>query len=260
MRRPAGGLFVVALAAVLVACSPGGSGGYGGASMEPSPPATSGPTPSLSATATSAGLDGTWVVQLDDPNASCVVVHERLVQIVHGTATLSPTIAGLVDHPPMLSGPATLDGTAIGFTAVNADPSKDEIDFAGTVGADGIAHGTMTASGIHPGLTNGYTCQFAATLVHLSAPTSVECTPEVVQAALNTAPGRTQFVTIKVKQTQLVCSGDWVFATPQIVLEDGTPSLGNELLHVENGAWTVTDFVAECASRRAPEALLFACP
>lgn len=217
------------------------------------------PTPSLSATATSASLDGTWAVQLDDPNASCVFVNERLVQIVHGVATLSPVIAGLVDHPPTLTGPATLDGAAISFTVANPDPTKDEIDFAGTLDDD-TAQGTMTAGGIHPGLTNGYTCQFEAALVRVSAPTSAECSPEVVQAALNTAPGRTQFVTIKVKQTQLVCSGEWAFAAPQITLDDGTPSLGNELLHVENGAWVVLDFVAECASRRAPGEVLFACP
>ena len=67
-------------------------------------------------------------------------------------------------------------------------------------------------------------------------------------------------MTLKIKQTQMVCSGDWVFATPQIELDSGSPSLSNELLHIENGAWKVLDFATACAARVAPEAVLFACP
>lgn len=260
MRKPLGGLCVIALMALLVACSPGGAGSYGGTSTGPSVSAAATPTPSLSATATSNAFDGTWMVQLEDANGSCVNVTQRLVHIVDGVATISPAIVGLVDHPPQLTGPATLEGSTITFKAVNPEPTKDEVQYTGSIGADGIAHGTMTAGGIHPGLTNGYTCQFAAALVPVMAPTSTECTPEVVQAALNTAPGRTQFVTLKIKQTQMVCSGDWVFATPQIELDSGSPSLSNELLHIENGAWKVLDFATACAARVAPEAVLFACP
>jgi hypothetical protein len=79
-------------------------------------------------------------------------------------------------------------------------------------------------------------------------------------AALNTAPERTRFVTLKNQATQLVCSGDWALAFPQVELSTGTPALESDLLRVQNGAWEVRDFAAECTSREAPEELLFACP
>jgi hypothetical protein len=120
--------------------------------------------------------------------------------------------------------------------------------------------GTAKAGGIHPGLTNGYACEFAATLVPVVAPTTADCTVEVVQAALATASGRTQFVTLKNQATQLVCAGDWALALAQVELDSGTPSLESDLLRVHDGVWEVLDFAAECASRQAPEEVLFACP
>lgn len=260
MRRPLEGLVVVAMATMLAACAPsaGGETNVGAASASTTPSAAAGP--SASPTPATEPLDGVWVIRLDAPDTACIQVQDRLLHVAHGSATVSPHVAGLEDGDPALSGPATLDGHAVVLHLENTAPTKDAIDFSGTRGADGTVPGTAKAGGIHPGLTNGYACEFAATLVPVAAPVTADCTLEVVQAALDTAPGRTQFVTLKNQATQLVCAGDWALAFPQVELETGTPSLESDLLHVHDGVWEVLDFAAECRARQAPEEVLFACP
>jgi hypothetical protein len=262
MRKPLEGLVVVAMAALLVACAPsagaGGGAHVGAASASTTPSASA--APSALPTPAAGPLDGVWVIRLDAPDTACIQVQDRLLHVAHGSATVSPHVAGLEDGDPELNGPATLDGAAVVLHLENSAPTKDAIDFSGTRGADGTVPGTAKAGGIHPGLTNGYACEFAATLVPVATPTTAECTLEVVQAALDTAPGRTQFVTLKNQATQLVCAGDWALAFVQVQLDSGTPSLESDLLHVHDGVWEVLDFAAECASRQAPEDVLFACP
>jgi hypothetical protein len=252
MRTPLAGFVVGVIATTLVACTAAGSpaGGAG------APPASSTPSPSQDGGA----LDGVWVVHLDDPASSCIVMQDRLLHVTGGTATISPHVAGLEGGDPELQGPATLEGDAVVVHVENSAPTKDYVDFSGTLGTDGTVAGTAEAGGIHPSLTNGYTCSYAATLAPVAAPTTTECTVEAVQAALDTAPGRTRYVTLKNPTTQLVCAGQWALAFPQVELDSGTPTLESDLLQVTDGAWEVRDFAAECASRQAPEAVLFACP
>jgi hypothetical protein len=260
MRKPLEGLIVSAMAAMLVACAPTAGAGGGGGAGTASASAT--PTTAVSASPTPAArsLDGTWVVRADAAASACILVQDRLLHVVSGVATVSPHVAGLEGGDPELSGPATLDGDAVVVRVDNSAPTKDYIDFSGTLGPDGTVPGTAKAGGIHPGLTNGYSCEFAATLVPVAAPSTADCTVEVVQAALDSATGRTQFVTLKNQATQLVCAGDWAFAFAQVDIDGGSPSLESDLLHANAGAWEVLDFPAECASRQAPDEVLFACP
>ena len=245
---------VCVIATMLVACAPVGGPDGGAGTPRVSESSTPSPSPDKGS------LDGVWVVHLDDPASSCIVMQDRLLHVTGGTAAVSPHVAGLEDGDPELRGPATLDGGAVVVHMENSAPTKDYIDFSGTLGADGTVVGTAEAGGIHPSLTNGYTCTFAATLVPVAAPSTADCTVEVVQAALNTAPGRTRFGTLQNQATQLACSGEWALAFVQVELATGTPTLEPNLLHVRAGAWEVRDFAAECASREAPEAVLFACP
>jgi hypothetical protein len=262
MRKPLEGLIVSAMAAMLVACAPtagaGGGGGAGTASASATPSASV--SASASPTPAARSLDGTWVVRVDAAASACILVQDRLLHVASGSATVSPHVTGLEGGDPELSGPATLDGDAVVVRVDNSAPTKDYIEFSGTLGPDGTVPGTAKAGGIHPGLTNGYSCEFAATLVPVAAPSTADCTVEVVQAALDSATGRTQFVTLKNQATQLVCAGDWAFAFAQVDIDGGSPSLESDLLHANAGAWEVLDFAAECASRQAPEEVLFACP
>lgn len=254
MHKPLVGFVVGVIATMLVACTP--VGGPDGGAGTPRASGSSAPSPSSD----EGSLDGVWVVHLDDPASSCIVMQDRLLHVAGGTAAVSPHVAGLEDGDPELRGPATRDGDAVVVHMENSSATKDYIDFSGTRGTDGTVAGTAEAGGIHPGLTNGYTCTFSATLVPVTAPTTADCTVEVVQAALNTAPGRTRFVTLQNQATQLACSGEWALAFAQVELDTGTPTLESDLLHVHAGAWEVRDFAEECASREAPEEVLFACP
>lgn len=254
MRGPLAGIVVSLVATMLVACAP--SGGPGGSTETPRGSGSGTPSPRSEA----GSLDGVWVVRLDDPASGCVLVQDRLLHVTGGVTTISPHVAGLEDSDPELRGPATLDGDAVDIHVKNAAPTKDSIDFTGTRRADGTIAGTAKAGGIHPGLTNAYSCAFAATLVPVAAPTTADCTAQVVQAALNTAPGRTRFVTLQNQATQLVCSGEWALAFAQTELATGSPTLESDLLHLHDGVWDVRDFAAECTSREAPDAVLFACP
>jgi hypothetical protein len=262
MRKPLEGLIVSAMAAMLVACAPtagaGGGGGAGTASASATPSASV--SASASPTPAARSLDGTWVVRVDAAASACILVQDRLLHVASGSATVSPHVAGLEGGDPELSGPATLDGDAVVVRVDNSAPTKDYIEFSGTLGPDGTVPGTAKAGGIHPGLTNGYSCEFAATLVRVATAATAQCSVEIVQAALNTATGRTQFVTLKNQATQLVCAGDWAFAFAQVDIDGGSPSLESDLLHANAGAWEVLDFPAECASRQAPDEVLFACP
>ncbi|MGO4690619.1 hypothetical protein [Glaciibacter sp. 2TAF33] len=262
MQKPLAGIFAVLIAAMLVACTPAGgpdAGGIGNAGATSSS-APSAPSDTPVPTSDEGSLDGVWAVQLADPQSSCIVVTDRLLHIAGGTASISPGVAGLEDGDPELTGPATLDGEAVIIHMQNPAPTKDSIDFSGTRAADGTVLGIAKAGGIHPSLTNGYTCEFAATLVPVAAPTTADCTVAVVQAALNSAPGRTRFVTLQNQATQLVCAGEWALAFAQTDLDTGSPTLEPNLLHAEAGVWEVRDFAAECASRAAPDEVLFACP
>jgi hypothetical protein len=262
MRKPLEGLIVSAMAAMLVACAPtagaGGGGGAGTASASATPSASV--SASASPTPAARSLDGTWVVRVDAAASACILVQDRLLHVASGSATVSPHVAGLEGGDPELSGPATLDGDAVVVRVDNPAPTRDYIVFSGTLGPDGTVPGTAKAGGIHPGLANGYSCEFAATLVPVAAPSTADCTVEVVQSALDSATGRTQFVTLKNQATQLVCAGDWAFAFAQVDIDGRSPSLESDLLHANAGAWEVLDFPAECASRQAPDEVLFACP
>ena len=260
MRKPLEGLVVVAMAAMLVACTPSAGARSGATPVAASASITSSASPSVSPTSAAGTLDGVWAIRLGGPASACILVQDRLLHVTGGSATVNPHIAGLEGGDPELSGSATLDGDAAVIHVENSASTKDYMDFSGTLGADGTVSGTAKAGGIHPGLTNGYVCEFAATLVRVAAPRTADCTVEVVQAALNTASGRTQFVTLKNQATQLVCAGDWAFAFAQVDLDGGSPSLESDLLHAHAGVWEVLDFAAECAARQAPEEVLFACP
>jgi hypothetical protein len=264
MRKPLEGLAIFAMAAMLVACAPSGrsedGGSPGAASASATPSASPSASSSASLAAAAGSLDGVWVVRLGAHESACILVQDRLLHVTSGSATIRPHIAGLEGGDPELSGPATLNGDAVVVHVENSAPTKDYIDFSGALGADGTVSGTATVGGIHPGLTNGYVCEFAATLVRVAGASTAQCSVEVVQAALNSATGRTQFVTLKNQATQLVCAGDWAFAFAQVDLDGGSPSLESDLLHANSGAWEVLDFTAECVSRQAPEEVLFACP
>jgi hypothetical protein len=156
MVRSLGGLALLVLAGALVACAPaGGVAPTSHANAVAASPTTT-PGPSLS---------GDWIVQSTDEQAPCVGVDYRVVHIADDTATLSEAIAGSAADTPALSGPAAIAGDAVTIHMERSAPTKDAIDITGTLGDDGVVHGSAKAGGIHPGGTNGYTCTFALVLV-----------------------------------------------------------------------------------------------
>ncbi len=263
---PAVALPVVAMAFALSGCSGSGDGlatattSASSSTAAPDPssgtgtptggPVTTQPTPSASAapataTASGGGPSGSYVIRVIGTACQAASLQSRVLRVAGGTASVTNS-AGT--H---LTGSASTSGATVHITVINQAPTKDQLDLDGTVDATGTVHGKGLYGGLHPGLTNGYSCQFNVTLEAIRTGLGDACTAPAVQAVVDAQEGDVKPL---VEPQTLQCADGW--AIGEELIDDGRNKRAVTFVaHSVNGQWVIGSRNQACASGGIPRQL-----
>ncbi len=266
VRLPAVACSAVAMAFVLSGCSVSGDGSVTGTTSasssvtSPGPssgtdaptggPATTEPTPSASAapataTTSGGGSSGSYVIRVIGNACQAASLQSRVLRVLGGTASVTNS-AGT--H---LTGSVSTSGATVHITVLNQAPTKDQLDLDGTVDATGTVHGKGLYGGLHPGLTNGYSCQFNVTLEAIRTGLGDGCTAAAVQAVVDAQEGDVKPL---VEPQTLQCADGW--AIGEELIDDGQNKRAVTFVaHSVNGQWAIGSRNQACASGGVPQKL-----
>ena len=264
LRLPAVAYSAVVMVFVLSGCSVSGDGSATGTTSAsssvtaPGPssgtatptggPATAAPTLSATpatATASSGGSSGSYVIRVIGNACQAASLQSRVLRVSGGTANVTNS-AGT--H---LTGSVSTSGATLHITVLNQAPTKDQLDLDGTVDATGTVHGKGLYGGLHPGLTNGYNCQFNVTLEAIRTGLGDGCTAAAVQAVVDAQEGDVKPL---VEPQTLQCADGW--AIGEELIDDGQNKRAVTFVaHSVNGQWAIGSRNQACSSGGIPQKL-----
>jgi hypothetical protein len=248
-----GALSVVATAFTLGGCNGSANGPASGATPAPTSvavlatssgsatPATVTAAPATP-TSSTAATSGGYVIRVIGNACQAASLQSRVLKVDGGTASVTNS-AGT--H---LTGSVLTSGSTVKIKVLNNAPTKDQLDIDGTVDATGTVHGKGTYGGLHPGLTNGYSCQFDVTLEAIRTGVGDACTAAAIQAVVD---AQAKEVTPLVEPQTLQCADGWAIGEERI--DDGQNKRAVTFVaHSVNGEWSIASRDEACAQGHIP--------